>query len=104
MRKELKEKLVKQGYKLYESEWIEKVATDGFNDAMDGLREKEPEFAKAMERCLWPFEIMYYHAFDRAWNTFVLQVLEDDVSELNLHLGELCKLTAKIKEKQHGED
>ena len=46
MRKDLKEKLLKSNYRLYEKEWVEKAATDGFNRAMEGVREKEPAFAR----------------------------------------------------------
>lgn len=101
MRKELKEKLLKFNYRLYEKEWVEKTATDGFNRAMEGVREKEPAFAAVMDKCLWPFEVMYYTAFEDALNTFLIQCIGDDVTKIELFMDELHKVTANIIKKRN---
>lgn len=100
MRKKLKKKLLEHGYHLYDQEWVEKAATKGFNNVMAGMHEKEPVLAAAIDKCKWPFEVMYYTAFEDALNTFLLQCLDDDMHEVQLCLDELHKVTATFFEKE----
>jgi len=103
MRKDLKEKLLKHDYSLYNQEWIEQTATDGFKRVMDNLHKNEPVFAAAMEKCLWPFEVMYYTAFEDALNTFLLKCLGDDMSKVRLCLDDLHKITATLERRKKHE-
>ena len=99
MRKDLKKKMLEHGYSLYQTKWVEETATDGFKKVMANLREREPEFAAIMEKCLWPFEVMYYTAFEDALNTFILKCLEDDATKIELAMDEFGNIAAELETK-----
>lgn len=86
---------------LYDKEWVEQTATDGFNKVMENMRQREPELAAAIDKCTWPFEIMYYTAFEDALHTFFFQCLGDDVTKMELYLDKLHKVTANIMRKRN---
>ena len=98
MKKETKKMLIKHGYSLYQKKWIEKAATEGCEQVMKNLKEREPQLAEAMSRVQWIYEIVYYTAFEDALNTFLLKVLEDDFHKVELCVNELSKVTAMIIE------
>ena len=90
------EKLKERGYRLYEKKWVEQEATKGFEAMMASMRKKEPEYAKAMEKALWVFEVVYYTAFENALNTLFMQVLKDEFTKVELIMDEFHKLVADI--------
>ena len=102
MRKDLKEKLLAHKHTLYDKKWVEDTATEGFERLMKGMHEKEPELASAVEKCLWPFEIMYYTAFEDALNTFFIQCIGDEVTKVSLYLDKFHKITASFCKKLNG--
>ena len=106
MNKKLKEKLNKvSALKLYDKEWVEQAADKGFERYFDILKQSYPENVRPklddkafVEHCA----ILYYTAFEDSLNTFLMQVLEDNMHEVELAMDELCKVTASIKEKNEG--
>lgn len=106
MDKKLKEKLNKESaLKLYDKEWVEQAADKGFKQYFDTLKQCYSENVRPKlddkafaEHCA----VLYYSAFEDSLNTFLMQVLEDNMHEVELALVELCKVTASIKEKNKG--
>ena len=107
MNKELKEKLIKHSEKmqgafpsLYSQRWVEKAADEGWKDVVDSLEESQPGFKKVMhEKAGNIFEVVYYSAFEKALNTFFVQCLDDTITNCELCLNDLHKITAEIKKK-----
>lgn len=108
MNKKLKEALIKKHNEnkelfpsLYEQRWVEKAATDGWNELVKNLEKSSPKLAEAakVEGGYNPIAFIYYTAFENALNTFFHQAIEDGMTTVELSLDELQKLTAEIKEK-----
>ena len=101
MNKKLKDKLNKLSiFKLYDNEWIEKAADDGFKRYFEALKQSYPENVRSKldeKAFLEHTAVLYYTAFEDSLNTFFMQVLEDNMHEVSLAMDELCKVTATIK-------
>ncbi len=102
MQKDVKEKLTKSGSSLYDREWIEKAADKGYNDFLQAANAANPVAKNIIEKNNFWFEILYYSAFESALNTFIFQMLEDAMTEVNLCLDEFHKVTATVKDKRSG--
>ena len=108
MNKELKAKLKKRNKEmraafpnLYDQRWVERAADKGWKNVVNGLDEVQPGFKRVTnERTVSIFEVVYYSAFEDALNTFFAQCLEDSLTEVQLQLDKLHKITAEIKEKE----
>lgn len=107
MNKKLKEALIKKHNEnkelfpsLYEQRWVEKAATDGWNELVKDFEKVSPKLAEELEKKdgYNPLAVIYYTAFENALNTFFHQVMEDGMTTVELSLDELQKLTAEIKE------
>lgn len=108
MNKRIKEALIKkhnenkeQFPSLYEQRWVEKAATDGWNEMVKGMEKASPRIAEMAksEEGYNPLAAIYYTAFENALNTFFHQVMDDSLTTVELCLDELQKLTAEIREK-----
>ena len=108
MNKKLKEKLIKKNQEmraafpsLYEHRWVEQAADKGWKDVIDTLDKSVPSLKKPThERALNIFAAVYYTAFENALNTFLAQCLDDALTEVQLTMRELQKVTAEIKTKE----
>lgn len=104
MEKKLKEKLNKaSALKLYDKEWVEQAADKGFKRYFDILKQSYPENVRPklddkafVEHCA----VLYYTAFEDSLNTFLMQVLDDNMHEVSLAMDELFKVTASIIKKR----
>ena len=81
---------------LYNNEWVQKAAEDGYNDFLKTANDAIPNAARHIEHNNFMFELLYYTAFESALNTFIHQVLEDTMCHVELRLDELHKITATI--------
>ena len=96
----MKDRLTNKPGSLYNQEWIEKTATEGYERMAETLKKESPTISAAVENYPWFFESIYYTAFEDALNTFILQVLEDELHNVSLCLDELHKITASIHTKK----
>ena len=81
---------------LYNNEWVQKAAEDGYKNFLKAANNANPNVAKHIEHNNFWFELLYYSAFEAALNTFIQQVLEDTKCNVELYLDELHKITATI--------
>lgn len=84
------------GRSLYDMKWVEKAATQGFEEYYKALCESLPE-NENIGRSRHGISILYYSAFESALNTFYRQVLHDNLTEVEICMNELGQLTARIK-------
>lgn len=107
MNKKLKEALIKKHNEnkelfpsLYEQRWVEKAATDGWNELVKNLEKLSPKLAEEtkVKGGYNLIAVIYYSSFENALNTFFHQAIEDGMTTVELSLDELQKLTAEIKE------
>ncbi len=108
MNQELKKKLIKRNEEmkaalphLYDIEWVEKTASEGWEEMVKGLEKAMPGFGKmaGAEDGLNIFAVIYYSAFESALNTFFQQVLDDSLAQVEITMNELQKITACITTK-----
>lgn len=100
--KDVLEKFKKHQSSLYNKEWVENAAKEGFGDfvkTLQGAVNDKSRITKA-NRSL---QLLYYGAFEHALNTFIRQVFDDQIKEMEFYLDELGKLTATFKETKKGE-
>lgn len=99
MDKEIKEKLLKGGSSLYDKEWIEKAADEGFDDFIRIFNDSLPADSKykLSRESNFRFALLYYGAFEHALNTMISQVFDDTMTEVELYMNELHRVTAQIK-------
>ena len=107
MNKEMKEKMIKARKEmklafpnLYDERWVEKAADTGYKQLTEDLRKQDPKLgeAAASKKGYNLIAIIYYTAFENALNTFFEQCLDDTVTNCELYLDELHKITAQMKE------
>ena len=102
MDKKLKDSLNEIPLSLYNMEWVEEAADKGFDEFKDLLKKTSSAWASAMlddEHATRVIAMLYYSAFESALNTFLVQVLEDQLHEISLSMDELCKVFAGMKKK-----
>ena len=108
MNKELKAKLIKHNEEmraafpnLYDQRWVEKTADEGFKHLVEDLKKADPRLGQLADAKSGynVFAVIYYSAFEQALNTFFAQCLDDTVTNCNMMLDELQKVTAEIKTK-----
>ena len=107
MNKKLKEALIKKHNEnkelfpsLYEQRWVEKAATDGWNELVKDFEKVSPKLAEELGK-EGRLKSPCCHLLHRLWNalnTFFHQAIEDGMTTVELSLDELQKLTAEIKE------
>ena len=99
MDKELKKKLTKNGSSLYDKEWIEKAADEGFDDFIRIFNDSLPDDSKYRinRESNFRFALLYYGAFEHALNTMIQQVFDDMMTEVELYMNELHRVTANIR-------
>ena len=90
---------------IYKPEWIEKEAQDGFNKFFDMLQHCSQGTGILQEKLKDPdvksfLHTLYCTAFHDAINTFVFQVLEDEVTEIDMCVDKLGKVTAGLHDKE----
>ena len=82
----------------YNIEWIEQAATKGFDEFYKTFLASLPEKYKQNDTLLrHRISILYYTAFESALNIFLQQAIQDSLTDVELCLDELGKLTARIK-------
>lgn len=102
MDKKAKEKFTAHPNSLYNEKWVEKAATKRFENYYKVFLESIPEYMrKEMDspELRYRLSLIYYTAFEDALNTFMLQMLNDTVTDMKLCMDELGKVTARIKKK-----
>lgn len=108
MNKRLKESIIKNHEEnkkmfpsLYEQRWVEKAATEGWNDLVKQWEKSIPKLAEKAkyDKGYNPLAAIWYTSFEAALNTFFNQVMDDTVTSFELCIDELQKVTAEIKEK-----
>jgi hypothetical protein len=96
MNKKLKESFNRHKNTLYNQEWIEKAADEGYEKFLkcfnDSISDPKLRISKDNSR----FAVIYYAAFEDAMNTFYRQALDDHMTELEFYFDELEKVTAKL--------
>ena len=97
MDKRIKKALTKNPLSMYNCEWVEKAATDGFKNILETWKKINPEDSDKMEENTRGLAIIYYMAFEDALNTFFVQALDDTTTEVELCLNELNKITVEFK-------
>ena len=88
-----------ENYSIYKQKWVEKSAMKGFERFFKSLKESYPEDMRdKLEIPAYKnhIRILYFTAFEDALNTFFVQCLDDTISQLNLYMDELGKVTATI--------
>lgn len=105
MDKATKEQFTLHRDSLYNIHWIEKAATKGYKNFIEafncGLPEGKNKIKPRDNRFL---AILYYAAFEDALKTFLQQVLEDHITDIQLCLNEMMELTAEMKTDLTNED
>lgn len=108
MNKTLREKLIKKHEEmkdsmpsLYNMRWVEKAATDGWNQLVKDMEKIEPKLAEAArrQRGYNVLAVIYFSSFESALNTFFSQCMDDTITTVQLYVDELQKVTAEINEK-----
>lgn len=108
MNKELKEKLIKHNQEmraafpnLYDQRWVEKTADEGFKQLVKDFKKVDKRLGELAEAKSGynVFAVIYYSAFESALNTFFVQCLDDSITNCNMYLDKLQKITAEIKTK-----
>ena len=97
MKKEMKEKFTAFATSLYNIEWVEKAATEGYKEFLEIFNDSIPNPDLHIKPDNDRFALIYYGAFEHAMNTIYDHVLEDKLHQLQLQMDEFCKLTAKIE-------
>jgi hypothetical protein len=107
MNKKLKEKIIAHHEEmkaafptLYERDWVEKAADEGWERYKKSFMKSIPEGSsdlKGTSTLLEILAVVYYTSFEDAINTFFFQVLEDEVTNIQLTMNELQKVTAEMK-------
>lgn len=97
MNEAIKEALLEHGYSLYQKEWVEETATEGYERMIQNIRDNYPNLAEAISKSEWLWQIIYFTAFEDSLNTFFLKCIEDNVHKVELQMNELSKITARIK-------
>ena len=98
MNKKLKGKFTEWETSLYNLEWVEKAADDGYEEFL-GIFNGSLKGTNRISKDNYHFAMIYYAAFEHALNVFIQQVLEDGITSITLNLNELCKVTAAINER-----
>ena len=104
MDKELKEKIIAHHIEtknafphLYDCEWVEKAADEGWNRCKEGIIKSMPEVA-GKAKALEILAVVYYTSFEDALNTFYRECMEDMIANCELCMNEIQKVTAEMKE------
>jgi len=100
MDKKIRELFLQHGSVLYNKEWVEKVADEGFDDFISIFNESlEGENAKyrITRECNFRFGLLYYGAFEHAVNMIIHQIMKDNNTELEFYMEQLNKVVAIIK-------
>lgn len=84
---------------LYDSDWAREAAEDGFRGFLDSIAKALPKDKYEFIKDNYQLQVMYYTAFEQAYNVILWKYFDDTQHELELALDELSKLTASIKEK-----
>lgn len=104
MDKKLKEKLNNVSlFRVFDKNWVEKAADEGFKRFYDTLKQSYPENLRHRldEKVFINHNaVIYYTAFEDSLNTFIMQVMEDSLHEVSLAMDELCKVTATFRKKK----
>ena len=104
MDKELKEKIIAHHVEkkdafphLYDCEWIEKAADEGWMRCKEAIMQSMPKAAdKAGVMDI--LAVIYYTSFEDALNTFLRECMEDLVASCELCMNEFQKVTAEMKD------
>lgn len=108
MNKTLREKLIKKHEenkeafpRLYEQRWVEKAATDGWNQLVKDMKKIDPKLAEAArsQKGYNVLAVIYFSSFESALNTFFSQCMDDTITTVQLRVDELQKVTAELEEK-----
>lgn len=104
MDKELKEKIIANHFEmkdafphLYDCEWVEKAADEGWNRCKDGIIKAMPNAAENT-KVLDIFAVIYYTSFEDALNSFFHECMEDTIASCELCMNEIQKVTAEMME------
>ncbi len=82
---------------LYDCEWVEKAADEGWSRCKEGIIKAMPEAAEKA-KALEILAVVYYTSFKDALNTFYRECMEDTIASCELCMNEIQKVTAEIKE------
>lgn len=111
MNKTLREKLIRKHEEmkdsmpsLYNMRWVEKAATDGWNQIIKDMEKTEPKLAEAArsQKGYNVLAVIYFTSFENALNTFFSQCMDDTLTTVSLCLDELRNVTAEMKEDLDG--
>ena len=100
MDKRLKNSFTKLPLSLYNCEWVEKAATEGFHRCLKNMEVLMPGISSQADIGSTGVAILYYSAFEDALNTFLFQVMEDTTHEIEIFLHELGKINVECKTKE----
>ncbi len=84
---------------LYDADWAREAAEDGFRGFLDSIAKALPKDKYELIKDNYQLQVMYYTAFEQAYNVILWKYFDDTQHELELALDELSKLTASFKEK-----
>ena len=111
MNKTLREKLIRKHEEmkdsmpsLYNMRWVEKAATEGWNQLIKDMEKMEPKLAEAArsQKGYNVLAVIYFTSFENALNTFFSQCMDDTLTTVSLCLDELQNVTAEMKEDLDG--
>ena len=96
MEKELKEKFTAYKNSLYNEEWVVKAADEGYADFLEIFNDSIEKPDLRISKDNYRFAMIYYGAFEHALNTFMRQVLEDQINKWELDIRDLTNIMAKL--------
>lgn len=82
---------------LYNEKWIEEAAKEGYSNFLELFNStiKNPEFKVTKDNAR--FAMIYYAAFEHAYNTILTKFCDDGVTKIELIMNNLAEITAEIK-------
>lgn len=84
---------------LYDADWAREAAEDGFRGFLESIAKALPSDKYELIKDNYQLQVMYYTAFEQAYNVILWKYYDDTQHELELALDKLSKLTASIKKK-----